>query len=245
MTQPNTTLQAVRKSLMMSQEGFARALRQAGERLGQPNEATKRLVQRWEAGVSVTPRASHARALEAVTSLPVAQLGFDLPKLPEPRPDDCGGHDPSASSGPLPASLTQAGGYSGVWLSRYEYHSSSRDESLADVRYVVVLQHGDRLTVRGLPGASASLLTMDLTVDATVITGTWVEQTDTRGWYRGARYHGAVQLLVDPTSRRMIGKWIGFGKDLDINSGPWELVFVDASTSKATVEHYSAAPPSA
>jgi hypothetical protein len=242
MTQPNTTLQAVRKSLMMSQEDFARALRHAGERIGHPNDATKRLVQRWEAGVSVSPRPSYARALEAVTSLPIAHLGFDIPKLPEAHPDGHSGHDLTTSSHPLPASSEHAAGYSGIWLNRYEYYSSSRDEPLADVRYVVMLQHGDRLTVRGLPGASPSLLTMDLTVDATVITGTWVEQTDAHGYYRKARYHGAVQMLADPTGRRLSGKWIGFGKNLDINSGPWELAFVDASTSRAAIERFSITP---
>jgi transcriptional regulator with XRE-family HTH domain len=245
MTEPNRALQAVRKSLMMSQEDFARALRQAGERLGSPNEATKRLVQRWESGVSTSPRPVYARALESVTSLPIAQLGFNVPRLPEPRPDGRGGHDLRTASYPLSASSgqpAQPAGYSGVWLSRYEYYSSSREESLADLRYVVVLQHGDRLTVRGLPGASISQLTMDLTVDATVVTGAWVEQTEAQGHYKGARYHGAIQMIADPTGRRMAGKWVGFGKDLDINSGPWELAFMDSSTSRATLERYSVDP---
>jgi hypothetical protein len=243
MTQPNTTLQAVRKSLMMSQDDFARALRTAGERIGRPNDASKRLVQRWEAGVSTSPRPLYARALEALTHMPIAQLGFDTPHLPRPRPDGHGGHDLTTSSQPLPStSPTQPGAYSGVWLSRYEYYSSSRNESRADLRYVVVLQHGDRLTVRGLPGASTSHLTMDLTVDATVVTGTWVEQTEPDGHYRGARYYGAIQMLADPTNHRLTGKWIGFGKNLDINTGPWELVLIDPSTSRATLEHYSTNP---
>lgn len=242
MTDPNTTLQAVRKSLMLSQEGFARALRHAGEQLGAPNEATKRLVQRWEAGLTTAPRPTYARALEAVTSLPLAQLGFDVPHLPNPHPDGHGGHDLSTESSPLPAAAGHPAGHSGVWLSRYEYYSSSRDESLADLRYVVVLQHGDRLTVRGLPGASTSTLTMDLSVDGPVVTGTWVEQTESRGYYRGARYHGAIQLLADPTGRRMRGKWIGFGKDLEVNSGPWEFAYMNGSTSRATLERYSVKP---
>lgn len=40
----------------------------------------------------------------------------------------------------------------------------------------------------------------------------------------------------------MTGKWIGFGKDFDVNSGPWELVFQEASTSKATLGRYSRPP---
>ncbi len=44
----------------------------------------------------------------------------------------------------------------------------------------------------------------------------------------------------------MLGKWVGFGKEMDwtINTGPWELVFQDASTNKATVEAYNRRPES-
>ena len=87
---------------------------------------------------------------------------------------------------------------SGVWLSRYEYFSSGRDDAFVGQHYVVVLQHGDRLTLRSLPNSAGSQLTMDLTVDGNVMTGTWVEQTAPKGYYRGARYHGAIQLLAEP-----------------------------------------------
>ncbi|EST24992.1 hypothetical protein M877_23470 [Streptomyces niveus NCIMB 11891] len=67
-------------------------------------------------------------------------------------------------------------------------------------------------------------------------------QTAADGYYNGARYHGAIQLLVEPTGRRMAGKWVGFGQDFDVNTGPWELRPVDRSTSKATLERYSLPP---
>jgi hypothetical protein len=135
--------------------------------------------------------------------------------------------------------------YSGVWLSRYQYFSSGREADFTGQHYVVVLQHGNRLTVRSLPGSSDSPLTMDLTVDGNVCTGTWTEQTAQEGYYRGARYHGAIQLLIEPTGRRMSGKWVGFGKDFDVNTGPWELVFQDASTAKTTLDSYNRKPPNA
>jgi hypothetical protein len=84
---------------------------------------------------------------------------------------------------------------------------------------------------------------MDLTVDGNVVTGTWVETTAKAGYYRGARYHGAIQLLADPTRRRLAGKWVGFGNDMDINTGPWELLFMDASTSMKTLEEYNRRTP--
>src|SRR5947209_9092886 len=75
--QPNATLRAVRRVLLMSQGEFALAIRGAGERAGEPNDCSKRLVQRWEAGyVTGVPRGTYARALEAVTGQPIENLGF-------------------------------------------------------------------------------------------------------------------------------------------------------------------------
>lgn len=235
--------------LLMSQDEFARAIRDAGSRVGVPNDASKRLVQRWEAGETTAPRPVYARALEAVTGLPIASLGFAM-AVPQARVSDDGhgGHDAQLTTptmGVAPAAVGQLAarvGYSGVWLSRYEYFSSGRDASFVGRHYVVVLQHGDRLTVRSLPGSSDSQLTMDMTVDGSVVTGTWVEQTAAEGYYRGARYHGAIQLLTDPTGHRMTGKWVGFGAEMDVNTGPWELVLQDASTNKATIDAYNRRP---
>ncbi|MFV2082978.1 XRE family transcriptional regulator [Micromonospora sp. LOL_021] len=264
-TTPNATLRAVRMGLLMSQDDFARALRQAGDRAGMPNDANKRLVQRWEAGAITSPRPAYARALESVTGLPISSLGFTV-AVPHARSADAGedgaggrggeGGDeargaqmsatgqastPVPRGGPAPLTAP-TGNYSGVWLSRYEYHSSGRGATFTGRHYVVLLQHGDRLTVRSLPGSSDAPLTMDLTVDGNVVTGTWIEQTAPQGYYRGARYHGAIQLLAEPTGRRLTGKWIGFGKEMDVNTGPWELVFQDASTNKATLAAYDRRP---
>jgi hypothetical protein len=235
--------------MLLSQDDFARALRQAGERTGVPNDITKRTVQRWESGAITSPRPAYARALEVVTGLPIEALGFTAP-VPYARitGDGASGDDiqiATTTIEPLHGTTTWPSSrstFSGVWLSRYEYYSSSRDATFAGLHHVVVLQHGDRLTVRSLPGSASSSLTMDLTIDGNVLTGTWVEQTDEHGHYRGARYHGAIQLLAEPTGRRMVGKWVGFGKEMEVNSGPWELVFQDASTTKATLDSYNRRP---
>jgi hypothetical protein len=235
--------------MLMSQDDFARALRVAGERAGQPNDANKRLVQRWEAGTTAAPRPVYARALEVVTGLPIESLGFAAGPHLRVSGDDRGGHDVSLSPvdiAPVTSPAVRggtAGNYSGVWLSRYEYFSSGRDDAFVGQHYVVILQHGDRLTVRSLPNSAGSQVTMDLTVDGNVVTGTWVEQTAPEGYYRGARYHGAIQMLAEPTGRRMAGKWVGFGKEMDVNTGPWELVFQDASTAKGTLDRYNQPPP--
>ncbi|KAK1179838.1 helix-turn-helix transcriptional regulator [Streptomyces sp. NBS 14/10] len=254
---PNDALRAVRIGLRMSQEDLAKALRRAGVELGEPNDASKRLVQRWEAGISRSPRPVYVRALERVTGMPAEVLGF-APQVPLARVqgDGRGGHDmapgpegvASATADTESAATapeTAGANYSGVWLSRYEFYSSGRDDSFEGRHYVVLVQHGNRLTGRSLNGASLnpdSPLSLDLTVDRNVVTGTWNEQTARDGYYQGASYHGAVQLLVEPTGRRMAGKWVGFGKDFDVNTGPWELRLMDTSTSKAALERYSVPP---
>ncbi|MFG2396596.1 XRE family transcriptional regulator [Streptomyces lydicus] len=252
MSAPNTMLQTVRKGLLMSQDDLARALRAAGDRAGDPNDASKRLVQRWEAGTISVPRPVYARALETVTGLPIDALGFTgLASVERVADDGAGGHDlmpatsgvaPAQAPSPRPDASAARGQYSGVWLSRYEYFSSGRNATHTGAHFVVVLQHGPRLAVRSLPGSSDSPLTMDLELDGAVVTGSWTEQTASEGYYAGARYHGAIQMLVEPTGRRIAGKWVGFGKDFDVNTGPWELVFKDASTSKATLAKYNHRP---
>ncbi|MDQ0938473.1 XRE family transcriptional regulator [Streptomyces sp. V1I1] len=251
MATPNSALRAVRMGLLMSQDDFARAVRDAGARAGQPNDANKRLVQRWESGATTAPRPVYARALESVTGLPIESLGFSgVVPMARVSEDGQGGHDVEASvngiapaaAAPQPEPQGAHRNYSGVWLSRYEYFSSGRDSSFTGQHYVVMLQHGNRLSARSLPGSSDSPLTMDLEIDGHVATGTWTEQTETDGYYRGARYHGAIQLLVEPTGRRMTGKWVGFGKEFDVNTGPWELVFQDGSTNKATLAAYNKRP---
>jgi hypothetical protein len=234
--------------MLLSQEGFASALKENGAAA-----ANKRLIQRWESGQTRRPQPPYIRALEAVTGMAVEELGFSASaNFPHVSEDGSGGHDvrpsPEGVAPPAPGPVPQTSprnSYNGVWLSRYEFYSSGRDETFVAQHYVLVLQRGNRLTVRSLPGASTnpdSPLTMDLTVDGSVITGTWVEQTATDGYYRGARYHGAIQMLVEPTGTRMVGKWVGFGKDMDTNTGPWALSLQDPSTTQGTLARYSRRP---
>jgi hypothetical protein len=73
---PNQTLRTVRLALRMSQNDFATAIRHAGDALGEPNGATKRLVQKWESGEHAECRPHYRRALQSVTRMPYDQLGF-------------------------------------------------------------------------------------------------------------------------------------------------------------------------
>jgi hypothetical protein len=136
------------------------------------------------------------------------------------------------------APLTPDGRFIGVWHSRYVYYSTGRQSDLVGEHYVVINQQGSQLSVRSLPNSLHSLLTLELAVNDSTVTGTWVERTSPTGYYKGAVYRGAIQLLVDPTGSRMTGRWLGFDKESNINTGDWELTRVVASISKNVLREF-------
>jgi hypothetical protein len=38
--------------------------------------------------------------------------------------------------------------------------------------------------------------------------------------------------------RRMQGRWLGFGRDFQVNTGDWVLTWVDGSLSRSTLRQY-------
>jgi hypothetical protein len=91
----------------------------------------------------------------------------------------------------------------GVWRSEYTYYSNKRDQQFTGVHYVTIRQDGRTLTAESLPHTTGSRLALDLAVDGMTATGSWVESTSPTGYYKGAVYRGAMQLLVDPSGRQM------------------------------------------
>jgi len=78
------------------------------------------------------------------------------------------------------------------------------------------------------PADGESRLTLDLSVSGAIATGTWKERTAPTGYYRGAVYHGTIQLVVSPHAHGMNGRWLGFGKNFIVNSGDWHLDWREA-----------------
>lgn len=236
----NVALREARVRAHMSQVELARRIREAGFSTGDANGCTPRMVQRWESGETRRPHARYLLALENVLGQPAENLGFDADvrhgvdrarALAEARLD---------SVLPLPEPAETYGPLTGVWLSAYTYRSSGRDATYTSHHYVMLLQRGARLMVRSLP-ASASQLSMDLGVNGQVITGTWTEQTQAGGYYRGAVYTGAIQFLQE-SAELLSGKWVGFGKEDEVNTGPWSLKLVDEHVGAEAVERWNRVP---
>ncbi len=232
---PNLALKDARLRAHMSQDDLARRIREAGFRNGDTNACTARMVQRWEAGDVLHPQGRYLLALESVLGQPAASLGFA---------DAAAGMDREralAEAGldsalPLPLPRARYGPLTGIWLSRYEFESSGRG-LLSNQHYVLVLQSGAHLMVRSLP-ASASRLSLELDVNGQVVTGTWTEKTPLDGYYQGAVCAGAIQMLVDPTGRGMEGKWVGFGRRLEMKTGLWSMELVTESVDADAMREY-------
>lgn len=116
-----------------------------------------------------------------------------------------------------------SGDLNGLWLSRYSYFSTGRDANLQGEHTLRLHHTGSRLHGANDPAEGESRLTLDLSVSGAIASGFWKERTAPTGYYRGAVYHGTVQLVVSPHARGMNGRWLGFGKDFAVNSGDWHL----------------------
>jgi hypothetical protein len=129
----------------------------------------------------------------------------------------------------------------GIWLSEYEFESTGRG-ILTGRHYVTARSDGDRLLLRSVP-ASRSMLAIDLAVKESALLGTWTEETDPGGYYRGKTFIGTLLVIVDPDARRMSGKWTGGDKDgLEVNAGPWTLTLVDSALTPEAVNLWNRQP---
>jgi hypothetical protein len=113
----------------------------------------------------------------------------------------------------------------GVWRSTYWYPSSSRKGIFKSEHAVQLHKVNHYLIAESLPGSHSYLL-IRLTLEDNIATGSWHEQTSKKGYYKGVVYHGAIQLVMDNGGARFKGKWVGFGKDMEVNAGDWELEYV-------------------
>jgi transcriptional regulator with XRE-family HTH domain len=235
----NTALAEARRVVGLSQYDLAREIRRDGWLRGDPNGCTRKMVYRWESGTTRRPQPRYVRCLENVLGQPAANLGFDADL--RYGMDRLGLLADAGLNAPftLPDPAESYGPMSGIWLSTYEYCSSGRGASFTSHHYVVLLQAGARVMVRSVP-RSASSLSMSLTANGRVVTGTWTERTRSDGYYRGAVYTGAIQML-EKGAGALEGRWIGFGKNSEINDGPWSLRLADSRLDPGTVSRWDMA----
>jgi len=237
----NIALKEARRRAGLSQDGLAREIQRAGWRSGDLNGCNRAMVQRWEDGRVRRPQPRYQLLLEDVLGQPIGNLGFDADlNYGMSRAQAAAEAGLDAPVLPVPADLGH-GPLTGIWLSQYTYASSGRDGAEFTSRhYVLVLHDGGRLMIRSVP-ASTSAVSMDASLNGQVLTGTWTERTKADGYYRSATYTGAFQMLEHEAGTGYRGKWVGFGKNGEINTGPWSLSRVTRAVDAATVEEWDLA----
>ncbi len=117
--------------------------------------------------------------------------------------------------------MTETHDLSGTWQSTYEY-----GEGKEGTHEVLLEQHGWRVTGKSLPHETGSQLSLDLRrkPDDQTLTGLWSEVTSPGGAYRGQKFHGALQLILNAEATSAEGQWVGHNRDHDhVNNGVWRL----------------------
>lgn len=215
-----TKLRTARVGRGYSQDELASLLR---TQFGIPT-ASKRMIRRWESE-GVTPGPAYAMAVSAALGMTPEELG-----LPSVIPDELGRHVRAIAPFTVPddEGLVSDGRLPGIWLSRYQYYSTGRRALYVSQHYAIVVHNGPSVTVESLPLGVVPRMTLELTVEGSILTGTWQEWTNPDGHYLGERRWGALQLILNPARRYMLGKWVGWGSNGSMNSGPWELRWVSA-----------------
>ena len=108
--------------------------------------------------------------------------------------------------------MSTAYNFSGTWTNTHWYPDATDSGEENCVHRMTAYQRGDKLVLENESEAETPHMTINLTIDGNLATGTWAETTDAEGDYEGITYSGAMQLLVSDEGRRMEGKWVGVGR---------------------------------
>lgn len=116
--------------------------------------------------------------------------------------------------------------FSGVWLSTYSFVSGLNGEQLETDHYVTLHRRGDQLVVESIPNIKGSYMMGRFTLEDRIATGYYHSENSPKSSHKGAVYDGAAQLLLSEDGKALVGKYVGYGNELEIKSGDWKIVHV-------------------
>jgi hypothetical protein len=119
----------------------------------------------------------------------------------------------------------------GIWRSDYSYNNSELNADEVSQQYVRIYRKSGELIVESIPDPEGSYMYARFSIDGNIVTGSWQQVTSPRGDYKGIIYHGAAQLLLTDNGTKLSGKWVGFGKKMEIKTGPWKFVYIGEDES--------------
>jgi hypothetical protein len=124
--------------------------------------------------------------------------------------------------------MADSNDFTGSWRCVYWYPSNTRDGDDPSEYTMEAYRHGNNLILESMPNEEQSYMLVRLKITDNIATGNWHETTSASGEFKGAQYSGAGQLIVDPETRQMKGKWAGAGinhetNKMEIYAGNWEI----------------------
>lgn len=120
--------------------------------------------------------------------------------------------------------------YSGLWHCVYWFPSNKFVGDEPSEYDMKGRWDGDTLVLESVPNDIDAYMLVRLTIDENtgVAIGNWHETTSPTGEFKGAQYSGAGQLVIDPKTLTMEGKWAGAGYNrklgkMRVYTGNWEI----------------------
>lgn len=108
----------------------------------------------------------------------------------------------------------------GIWRSTFRYNDNE------EVHHVTLQRSGKYMVLQSL-SKDKSYCIARLTVDERIATGSWEMQGVILSEQGATRVWGALQLILDDDGFGMRGMWVGFGNELKVKSGSWDVVSIE------------------
>lgn len=118
--------------------------------------------------------------------------------------------------------------YGNTWRCSYWYPSNVIIGDDVSEHLMHGYKIGNEVVMESLPSEDHSYMFVRLKIEDNVASGTWQEVTSPTGEFKGAVYNGTGQLIVNPETGGMEGRWSGAGwdrklKQMRIYAGRWEI----------------------
>ena len=114
--------------------------------------------------------------------------------------------------------------FSGIWRCTYWYQSDRRGPGEYESSHQMVAQRrGNRVIFESLPSEESFLL-VQLRIDDRVASGSWEETATEKGPFKGARFYGPVQLVLDKDGKAFRGMYLTVGKNMYTKANKFEII---------------------
>ena len=124
--------------------------------------------------------------------------------------------------------------FSGIWLNTYHHESDRGGGIVYETTHEMMAQRrGNKVVFQSLPKKDGSFVLARLTLDGRIASGGWEEQTSPTGPFKGERFYGPLQLVIDEDGKAMRGMWLGVGKNMYVKSGDWTVTHQEAPKVKS------------